>query len=274
VAAAGCRLAAWAQTRRQSGASFQGVAAVIRSDDPQLRRRQGWLNRRYGAAYPDPEPLHAIARALVASIRWWFADDRERARFRAIDAIVLALDRAGRLRDNSVRMPDGLHPQARVVVITDTFPDACATAVAERLAAIVQAGCVPRIEATHRPTRQDLIAVRAYAANYREDESPPVVWRSLIWLWTHDPLRMLAEARARLRSRKHRLQPKLREIAPMAVRLRRGGERHVHVLGSGEVAAIAAHVAHLSGRETSVGPQGDADSDSGQLAALSGDGKG
>ncbi len=229
---------------------------------------RAWLNRRYADAYPSPEPLRAIPRALAASIRWWFAHDRERARFRAIDAMVMALDRLGSLRDNSVRGPDDRRPRADVVVLTDIFPDATTTEVAEQLAALAQAGCVARVEATRRPTRQDLSAVRAHVANYREDESPLFVLRSLLWLWTRDPLRMLAEVWASPGSRARRPQPQLRAIAPIVVRLKRGGERQLHAGGSDDGAATAARVARLAGCRYSVVSQGDPDGGAGQLAAL------
>ncbi len=229
---------------------------------------RAWLNRRYAGAYPAPEPLSAIARALVASIRWWVGNDTERARFRAIDAMVMALDRVGSVQDNSVRMPHGVHPPARVVVLTETFPDSSAAPIAELLAALVRAGCIPRIEATRRPIRQDLSAVRAYEANYQEDESPLAVLRALIWLWMREPLRMLAELRSRSGFGARGDRPRLREIAPILARLERRGERHVHVLGSDEVAAVAASVARLGGCRYSVESEGGIDGRSERLAAL------
>ncbi len=205
---------------------------------------RAWLNRRYAGAYPEPEPLRSILRAVVASIRWWLAGDHDRARFRAIDAIVMTLDRLGGLRDNGVRIEERSHRRADVVVLTDVFPDPSATAIVELLAALTRTGCVPRIEATNRPGRQDLNAARAYTTNYREDQSPLVVLRSLIWLWMRDPLRTLAEVRTQ--------QPPLREIAPIVVRLKVGGERHLHAVGSGDGAAIAPRVARLAGCRFSV----------------------
>src|SRR5205807_5868393 len=121
----------------------------------------------------------------------------ERAAFRAIDSLVVAVDQAGQLLSNvsTQRAPDvgtspaAAPPVAPVAILTDTFPEVSETFIGAELRALVDLGCTTRVEATRRPLRQDLPVVREHRPEYTEDDPPPRKLWALGWLLARHPLR-------------------------------------------------------------------------------------
>src|SRR5205807_7237442 len=66
---------------------------------------RAWLNRRYPGEQPAPQQLRAAARALAAALWWLVRGRRERAAFRAVDSMVVALDHVGQMLSNVSRQP-------------------------------------------------------------------------------------------------------------------------------------------------------------------------
>jgi GT2 family glycosyltransferase len=200
---------------------------------------RAWLNRRYAGAYPRGEPvLMSLPLAIGSAIRWGLAGHVERARFRAIDALVIALDAVGLRRSNS--SPSAAKPDwgARAVLVLETFPERDGTGVAEALRLLGNQGSGVRVEASRRPVRQDLSALRAHPASFWEDDP---AWRralDLARLVLRHPVRIARAAMARSR-RRPGSPASLWVLAPPAARLIRTSAHQVFA-GPGEQAQSAA----------------------------------
>ncbi len=196
---------------------------------------RAWLARRYPGAYSDRAAPTALPRALVGAVRWWLVGDRERARFRAIDALVIVLDRVGLAFGNSA--PSAARGRARGVVIATTFPALTETSISERLSELGTLESPIRIEAAHRPQRQDLVAARAHAVDYWEDDTELSRVKALAWLATRHPLRCAADYGRRQRGRAHAVAVPLRVLAPAAGRLLREHQPRLVALETGAESA-------------------------------------
>lgn len=188
---------------------------------------RAWLKRRYPDAYPERANPAAIPRALGAALRWSVAGELERGRFRAIDALVIVLDRLGLARGNSARSArTARRAPASLVVIADAFPAKDEATVATELGESVA------VEAHHRPVRQDLAAARSHDISYWEDDTPAQRLRALARVAVRHPGRVLAD----LVQRPGDSLP-LRVLAPAAERLMVGEGRRIAAVGGDAVEA-------------------------------------
>jgi GT2 family glycosyltransferase len=192
---------------------------------------RAWLNRRYPGAYADRTSPAALPQALVGALRWCLAGDRERARFRAIDALVIVLDRVGLALGNSA--PSAPRARARGVVIATTFPARAEISISQRLSELGPLESPLRVEAAHRPERQDLAAARAHAVDYWEDDTEVSRVRALAWLATRHPLRCAADYGRGRRDQHDSTAVPLRVLAPAAGRLLRGHQPRIVALETG-----------------------------------------
>lgn len=182
---------------------------------------RAWLNRRYPGAYPERRSPLAIPRALAGALRWSLTGDCDRARFRAIDAMVIVLDAFGLTRPNSTA--EVARDQADHVVVANEFPT-----LGERSEG--QEGV--RFEAAHRPGQQDLQTFRRSVVHYWEDDTELTRLRALARLVRRRPVRCAADFRARRggRTPTTAAAPPLRVLAPSAVRLLSGSPVRVVAL--------------------------------------------
>lgn len=139
----------------------------------------------------------------------------------------------------------------RLVLSVDHFPALSETFVVEELAALRRAGHEVRVEtgewAAARAELPDPPRIDCLA-----DDPLPRRLADLAWLAARRPRAMLADARAQRGWRRHEPVRPLRILAPMARRLARGGERHVHVHFAGPAALDAMRLRRLLGISYSV----------------------
>lgn len=213
---------------------------------------RAWLRRRYPRATESEGSFLSAGRALLAALRWALTGDFERAEFRAVDALVIVLGRVGTMLANRSPRPPRRDPPAQVLVLTDTFPELSETFIGAELTALERHGELCRVEADRRARRQDLVAARVHRVSYREDDTPPIKLAALAWLVTRHPVRCSRDWRARPRWRGDTEVTPLRVIAPVAWRLHRGGEHHLHVHFAAGAALTAMRVSALLKRPYSV----------------------
>jgi glycosyltransferase involved in cell wall biosynthesis len=130
-----------------------------------------------------------------------------------------------------------------IVVLLDRFPVLTETFVVNELLALRRAGHDVRVEALERG---DCDAPQGLPIRYRE--RAPVA--DLLWLLTRHPLRCAADLATRPRRRREEWVRPLRELAPVARRLRPG--EHVHVHFAAGAALDAMRIAALTGATYSV----------------------
>lgn len=213
---------------------------------------RAWLGRRYpDVLAPSPQSWEGL-RALVAAAHWTLRGDPERARFRAIDALVIALNRLGPLFANASQQPPRERVSSQLVVLCDTFPEQSETFVTSELAALERAGHPARVESARRAQRQDIQGARRHTVNYSEDDPPLRKLRALVWLTGRHPLRCARDLLARRRWGREEPVAPLRVIAPIVLRLQLGGEPRVHAQFAAGAALTAMRVSRLSGRPFSV----------------------
>jgi glycosyltransferase involved in cell wall biosynthesis len=232
---------------RESLASFARV--VLR-----YAAGRAWLGRRYPGAGADLSEPGSALRALVAAARWLLSGQRERARFRALDALVIVLGRLGTLFPNVSAEPPArrVRGHADVVVFSDRFPERSETFIAGELRALTELGCATRVEAARRAQNQDVATAREQRVNYREDDSTTAKLNALVWLLTRHPRRCVADLLARRRWRRAEPVPPLRVLAPVARRVESGSARHLHAHFATGAALTAMRVASLTDRPYSV----------------------
>ncbi|HEU4978615.1 MAG TPA: glycosyltransferase [Solirubrobacteraceae bacterium] len=140
----------------------------------------------------------------------------------------------------------------RIVVLLDRHPVLSETFVRAELAALRTAGVQARVEAGAREREAPVQDVEGLEVAYLERDAGAVRARALLWLAARHPLRCLRDLRARRRwAREEPVRP-LRELAPAALRLARGGERHVHAHFAAGAALDALRLARLLGVTCSV----------------------
>jgi glycosyltransferase involved in cell wall biosynthesis len=213
---------------------------------------RAWLKRRYPGAFATPPPLRSSARAVAAALRWLLSGRPERARFRAIDALVSLVDALELALPNTIRDPTGPRASAEIVVFTDAFPEISETFIGAELRALTRAGRPVRVEAARRPLRQDLVVAREHAVDFLEDDSAPHKLSALAGLVVRHPLRCAADLVAQRRWRREEPVAPLRVLAPVASRLARRGGRHLHAHFAAGAALNAMRLARLTGRRYSL----------------------
>jgi len=132
-------------------------------------------------------------------------------------------------------------PALRVVALLDRFPVLTESFVVNELLALQRAGHEVRVEALERGDGEPPVATR-----YRERGT----LGDLAWLLSRHPLRCAADLLARPRLRREEWVRPLRDVAPVARRLRAG--EHIHVHFAAGAALDAMRIAALAGAAYSV----------------------
>ena len=242
-------------------------AAVVhlhRETLPELARQiaryaasAAWLNRRYGSAF-EPPRLRRSARDMAAAVRCTAAGQRERAAFRAVDALAETAGWIGYQRSNAVataprdrrHAPSGRRPG--IVVLADNFPEVSETFIAAEVRELARQGYAVRVEAGAHATRPDRQAVRELPVSYMDDEARAAKVRDLAWVVARYPGRSVADLLDRWRWSDEERPVPLRGLAPAARRLVRSGERHLHAHFAGPAALRALRLSRLVGVPYSV----------------------
>jgi glycosyltransferase involved in cell wall biosynthesis len=196
---------------------------------------RAWLNRRYPGAAPRPpltgRLLHALGGAVYRALRL----QGERALFRAVDAWWFCVDSGGYLLGNrasrsraAAEPPAGLGPLTPTVFLCDSFPALSESFVSSEARELIALGHRVRVESGSRPARPDPLVRREIPADHLEDDGILAKLAGLASLWARHPLRCLADLRDRRRWRREEGIWPLRSLAPVARRIDRGGERHIH----------------------------------------------
>jgi len=153
------------------------------------------------------------------------------------------------------RAERGGQPEHALVVATDRFPVPSETFVIGELEALARLGWRVRVEAIARPARPLRGAARGLAIDFLEDEGIIERATATAWLVCRHPARCAGDLVSRRRWSSDERLP-LSAIAPMARRLARGGERHVHVHFAALAAANALRAGRILGIPVSVVPHG------------------
>ena len=213
-----------------------------------------WLNRRRPGAVPRPRLLAPLARCAAGIAAFALTGRLERARMKAVDAVVVCAQWTGYLRGNAApRRAPARGDGPGVVVFTDYFPVLTEQFVTRELDALARAGRRVRVEAVARPDRPLEGGARGVEANWLEDEGPLDRLAALAGLLARHPLRAARDLRARRRFDPAECLP-LRALAPSILRLGAGGERHVHAHFAAMGAVNALRVAAIAGATASVTP--------------------
>ena len=212
-----------------------------------------WLNRRRPGSVPRPRLMRPLARAAAGIAGFAVTGRFERARMKAIDAVVVTAQWAGYLRGNAAPRRTAHANGPGIVVATDYFPVLTEQFVTREVAALQAAGRHVRVEAVARPARPLEGGARGLQANWLEDEGTIDRIRALAGLAMRHPLRCLSDLRARRAFGADERMP-LRALAPAAMRLGEGGDRHVHVHFAAMAAANAIRIGRIAGVPVSVTP--------------------
>jgi glycosyltransferase involved in cell wall biosynthesis len=137
-------------------------------------------------------------------------------------------------------------PALRIVALLDRYPVLTETFVVNELLALSAAGHDVRVEALERG---DEAPPDGPAVRYR-DQDAGSRRRDALWLLARHPLGCARDLAARRRLRREEWVRPLRELAPLARRLRRG--EHVHVHFAAGAALDALRIAAITGATYSV----------------------
>jgi colanic acid/amylovoran biosynthesis glycosyltransferase len=216
-----------------------------------------WLNRRYPGGVPPRRSGRAFARAAAGAVGLGLTGRLERAWMKGVDALVAVAQAVGGLLGNAG--PRGALPEPgsdrarRLVVASDRFPYLTAQFVNREIEALREAGWHVRVEAVERPERPLLGGARGIRVDYIEQEGTLDRARAMAGLAARHPLRCIADLARRRRFEPGDRMP-LRALAPAALRLGAGGERHVHVHFAALAAANALRIGRIAGVPVSVTP--------------------
>jgi glycosyltransferase involved in cell wall biosynthesis len=137
-------------------------------------------------------------------------------------------------------------------MLTDLFPELSETFIRAEAHAMETLGTTLRIEAVSRAERPDRRDAGALDARFLEDDGAADKVRDLLWLMRRAPLGCLGDLAERRRWRREEWPVPLRALAPMARRISRHGDQHLHAhFGSG-AALNALRVGRLLGLPYSV----------------------
>lgn len=213
-----------------------------------------WLNRRRPGSAPAPHPISAAIRSLAAAVAYFGVGRFERARLRAVDALVLLSNRLGYLDGNAATALSGppVAPERRgLVIATDQFPAVSETFVSNEAERLLELGWAVRVEALRRPPERAPEVAAQVPIRYLEDEGKLERVGALASLLARHPLRCVADLWARRGFEPLERVP-LSTLAPAARRLERGRERHLHAHFAGLAAANALRIGALAGVPVSV----------------------
>jgi glycosyltransferase involved in cell wall biosynthesis/GT2 family glycosyltransferase len=211
-----------------------------------------WQNRRRRGASPAPRMLAALPRMLGGAARRAAGGRLDSAGLSAIDAAALGANSLGRLGGNAgSRAPLVADGRRAVAIFVDRFPVLSESFVAGEARALSRLGWRVRIEAAARPERPVLGGAREWRVDYLEDEGALGRAVALAWLLARHPLRAAVDLAGR-RGWPPGERLALRGLAPLALRLSRAGDEHVHVHFAGPAATHALRAGRLAGVPVSV----------------------
>jgi len=217
---------------------------------------RAWLNRRYPGAAPRPPLTGRLLHALGGTVYRTVRIQLDRALFRGIDAWWFCQDSFGYLLGNRAGRFSAAAATAGsrrpVVFLCDGFPALSETFIAAEGCALSDLGHPVRIESAARPERPDRAAGRALPNVQLEDDGiGRKVWAAFLLCLRH-PLGCLRDARDRRRwAREEGIWP-LRSLAPLALRVKRRGDRHLHAHFAETAALNALRVGRILGLPYSV----------------------
>lgn len=237
------------------------VEHLHRERVPMLARQMGrygagraWLNRRYPGAGPRLRVARLLARCAAGTLVFALAGQRERAVFKALDAVSIAADGIGYFMGNAAPTPPLESAPHGVVITAEAFPRLSETFVAAEAHALRRLGVPARIEAGARAARPGREWARGLRVSYLEDEGIARKLAALTWLVARHPVVCARDLVDRRRwSQEEPVRP-LRWLAPAALRLRRGREHHLHAHFATSAALDAIRLGRILGLPYSVAP--------------------
>ncbi|MEA2272029.1 MAG: hypothetical protein QOI98_737, partial [Solirubrobacteraceae bacterium] len=134
-----------------------------------------------------------------------------------------------------------------LAVFVDRFPELSETFVASELGALRRAGHRVRVEAESPGSAGPGGGVEGVPVSYRSDDPVSRHLRDLVWLVARHPVRCARDLADRRRWRREEWPTSLRDLAPVARRVARGRETHVHAHFAAAAALDAMRVARLLG---------------------------
>ena len=213
---------------------------------------RAWLNRRYPGTGPRRPVGRPLARCGAGVAGFALFGERERALFKALDAIALAAGGAGYFLGNAPPRTQAGPQAGGVVVLPEVFPRLSETFVAAEAHALEGLGVPTRIEAVARAERPGREWARGLRINYLEDEGIARKLATLGWLALRHPQGCVRDLLDRRRwAREEPVRP-LRWLAPAALRASRGGARHLHAHFAHGAALDAMRLGRLLGLPYSV----------------------
>ena len=177
-----------------------------------------------------------------------------RAGLKLVDLVAIGAQAFGGLRSNSPRPKLEADPR-RIVFATDWFPSISETFVTGEINAVRRLGRTARIEAFQRPSVLAHGAGRRLDIRYAEDETSLGKAAAMFWIVARHPVRSLSDRRLKIAFQEEEWTP-LWTVAPMARRLVKGDERHVHVHFAALASVIALRAARIAGCSVSIAAHG------------------
>ncbi len=215
-----------------------------------------WARRRF-PEYPGLDLAGQLPRAVAGAVAWPLLGRPERGAFKALDGVVLVAGAVGWFMGNvSAGGPTNAAPPAgeptRFVALVDVYPELSETFIHGELMRLMRAGHGVRVEAGARAPRPAWLDVRGLPVNVWEDDGVARKALDLAWLVTRHPLACARDLWAGRRWRRSEWVWPLRSLAPVARRLERSGERHVHAYFLSGAALNAMRLSRLLGITHSV----------------------
>ena len=213
-----------------------------------------WQRRRRPGSSPRRRNAVQLLRAAGGAGFFLLTLRPRRAALKLVDGAASGAQAVGGLLQNTVAPRLGPAP-GRIVVATDRFPVLSETFVRGEIAALRALGRQVRVEAVERPAAPVAEAARGMDVRYLEDENAGARAEALLWVVARHPLRALRDLLDRRRFDPAERMP-LSAIAPMARRLARGGERHIHVHFAALAAVNALRAGAIAGVPVSIAAHG------------------
>lgn len=212
-----------------------------------------WLRMRHPGSFAPDEGAAGLARAVAATGRWALSGKPERARLRAVDAVVIASELLGARQPNISRAArPRVVPGGDLVMLTDSFPELSETFIVAEARGLRDLGLRVRVESLMRARTPDRAADRELRPIHAEDDASASRSSSLLWLVARHPIGCAGDLVARRRWRREEPVPPLRVVAPLARRVAEGGERHVHAHFAKGAALTALRLHRITGVPYSV----------------------
>jgi colanic acid/amylovoran biosynthesis glycosyltransferase len=144
----------------------------------------------------------------------------------------------------------------RVAILVDQFPRLSETFVAEEAMALQRRGHAVRVEARTRSAEPNPAVAAELPVRYMGDDGLPRKLADLTWLVLRHPLACARDAIGRRRWRRDEEVRPLRSLAPVARRVVRARERHLHAHFAAWAALDAMRLSRLLGVPYSVATHG------------------